>query len=65
MLGVFGWCVGCVWRIGDWLISGVRGELYSCKDDIFRATYDEVSQEELVEEFQGIPSGKRKIGSVL
>lgn len=24
---------------GDWLITGVKGEQYPCKDDIFRATY--------------------------
>lgn len=27
---------------GDWIIQGVNGELYPCKDDIFRKTYDEV-----------------------
>jgi len=25
---------------GDWLITGVKGEQYFCKDDIFRATYE-------------------------
>lgn len=25
---------------GDWIIRGVRGELYPCKPDIFAATYD-------------------------
>jgi hypothetical protein len=25
---------------GDWLIQGVAGEFYFCKDDIFRATYE-------------------------
>lgn len=25
---------------GDWVIRGVRGELYPCKPDIFDATYD-------------------------
>jgi len=24
---------------GDWLIQGVEGELYPCKDEIFRKTY--------------------------
>lgn len=24
---------------GDWIITGVKGEKYPCKDDIFRATY--------------------------
>jgi len=27
---------------GDWLITGVAGEQYPCKDEIFRATYEEV-----------------------
>ena len=27
---------------GDWLITGVAGERYPCRDDIFRATYEEV-----------------------
>ena len=25
---------------GDWLITGVKGEQYPCKDDIFRQTYE-------------------------
>jgi hypothetical protein len=25
---------------GDWIITGVKGEVYACKDDIFRATYE-------------------------
>lgn len=25
---------------GDWIITGVQGELYPCKDEIFRATYE-------------------------
>lgn len=28
--------------LGDWIITGVRGESYACKDDIFRQTYDAV-----------------------
>lgn len=27
---------------GDWIIRGVKGELYPCKPDIFAATYDRV-----------------------
>lgn len=27
---------------GDWIIKGVKGEFYPCKDDIFRATYEAV-----------------------
>lgn len=25
---------------GDWIIRGIKGELYACKPDIFEATYD-------------------------
>jgi hypothetical protein len=25
--------------IGDWIIKGVKGEMYPCKDEIFRLTY--------------------------
>jgi hypothetical protein len=28
---------------GDWIITGVAGEHYPCKPDIFAATYDEVA----------------------
>ena len=28
--------------IDDWIIRGVRGELYPCRDDIFKQTYDPV-----------------------
>lgn len=28
--------------IGDWIIRGVKGEFYPCRDDIFRMTYEEV-----------------------
>ena len=27
-------------RVGDWLIRGVKGELYPCKPDVFAATYE-------------------------
>ena len=29
-------------NVGDWVIQGVKGELYPCKPDIFAATYDAV-----------------------
>lgn len=29
-------------NIGDWIIHGVKGELYPCKPDIFEATYEAV-----------------------
>lgn len=31
-----------VGRPGDWLITGVEGEQYPCRDSVFRATYEEV-----------------------
>lgn len=27
-------------KSGDWIIRGVKGELYPCKPDIFAATYE-------------------------
>lgn len=29
--------------LGDWIIRGVKGELYPCKPDIFEATYEPVT----------------------
>jgi hypothetical protein len=31
---------------GDWIITGVKGERYPCKDDIFRATYERVGDDD-------------------
>ena len=28
---------------GDWIIKGIEGEIYPCKDEIFKATYDFVN----------------------
>jgi hypothetical protein len=27
-------------NIGDWIIKGVKGEFYPCRNDIFEATYE-------------------------
>ena len=27
---------------GDWIITGIKGEKYCCRDDIFQETYEEV-----------------------
>lgn len=27
-------------RVGDWVITGVKGEKYSCRADIFQETYE-------------------------
>lgn len=32
-------------RPGDWIIRGVKGELYPCKPDIFALTYEPVENE--------------------
>lgn len=29
-------------QVGDWIIKGVKGELYPCKPHIFSATYETV-----------------------
>ena len=29
-------------QFGDWIIKGIMGEFYPCKDDIFQATYEPV-----------------------
>lgn len=31
-------------NVGDWIIRGVKGELYPCKPDIFEATYEKVEE---------------------
>lgn len=33
---------------GDWIITGVKGEKYPCKPDIFEATYESAEQPTLV-----------------
>ena len=30
---------------GDWIIKGVKGELYSCKPDVFALTYERVDDD--------------------
>ena len=29
---------------GDWIITGIKGERYPCKRDIFEATYERVDE---------------------
>lgn len=31
-------------NVGDYIITGVKGEQYHCKPDIFEATYEEVEE---------------------
>jgi len=30
---------------GDWIVQGVKDELYPCRDDVFRETYEPVGKE--------------------
>ena len=43
-----GWCPtlegGHIVTPGDWIITGVKGEHYPCKPDIFEATYERVEE---------------------
>lgn len=34
-----------VGEAGDWVITGIKGESYPCKDDIFQATYEAVEED--------------------
>ena len=34
--------------VGDWVIRGVEGELYVCKDSIFQKTYDRLHTEKVL-----------------
>ena len=36
-----GWLEG---KPGDWLIEGVKGELYPCDDEVFKLTYEAVDE---------------------
>lgn len=31
--------------VGDWVVKGVEGEFYPCKDSIFRKTYEPVESD--------------------
>lgn len=30
---------------GDWMIKGIQGEIYPCKDEIFKQTYERIEDE--------------------
>lgn len=34
-------------RLNDWVIKGVAGEFYPCRDDIFKLTYEEVNEKKV------------------
>ena len=29
-------------ELGDWIIKGIKGEFYPCKNDVFEQTYEEI-----------------------
>lgn len=31
-------------NLGDWIIKGVKGEFYSCRQDIFEITYEKLGE---------------------
>lgn len=38
---------GMVWvSVGDWVIKGIAGEFYPCKDEVFKQSYEHVSHKE-------------------
>lgn len=34
--------VAIPYKAGDWIVTGIQGEQYPVKDDIFRSTYEPV-----------------------
>lgn len=40
---------------GDWIIKGVAGEFYPCRNDIFEATYEAVYDPEMLDSFERQP----------
>lgn len=34
-------------NVGDYIITGIQGEIYPCKPDIFEATYEEVKDSDI------------------
>lgn len=38
-------------NFGDWIIKGVKGEFYPCRNDIFEATYEAVTYGKTMSEF--------------
>jgi hypothetical protein len=44
---------------GDWVITGVKGERYPCKPDIFKQTYDATGPMTFGDAIQALKEGKR------
>ena len=45
--------------VGDWIITGVKGEHYPCKPDIFEATYEPVNENTAHYEAYGLMGGDK------
>jgi len=43
--------------VGDWIITGVKGEHYPCKPEIFKMTYAEASSDDAPIDFQAVQIG--------
>ncbi len=44
---------------GDWIITGVKGEKYPCKPDIFKATYEPVEDMAVEDGEDAVVMGQR------
>ena len=44
---------------GDWIITGVKGERYPCKPDIFEAPYEEVEEDGPWWKWERLSQGQR------
>ena len=53
-----------VGQAGDWLITGINGEQYPCKDEIFKKTYEPV-EENSQKAFETIERCKEKLKDVI
>ena len=49
-------------NIGAWIIKGIAGEFYPCKDEIFKATYKESEEQEMKRDIEGF---KRELTSLI
>ncbi len=45
--------------LGDWIILGVKGEVYPCKPDIFEMTYEAVESDDKFLEAKAMRMGAR------
>ena len=47
--------------VGDYIIKGVKGELYPCKPDIFSLTYEPVESEEFCKNYERVVGGSMQV----